>query len=303
MKILSFIFFMLITFMIGAGCLGSSSSEKPVPYPAQYNPDGTMTVHYIDVGEGDSELIESPGGMIMLIDAGPPESGAKVVRYLMDQGISSIDTLVISNPHNDHIGGASAVIDGFSVKEVVDGRFENYSEAYNRLTALISQKNISIRGVKEGDTIPFDPQVSVQVLNPPENRSREINQNSVVLKMTFNNKSFLFTSDAGGEAEMRYARAAGHIDVLKVADHGNENSSSSEFLSMVKPAASIIEAGAGNLFGHPSELTLNRLHQSGSVIYITKNLGSIKVISGGVYTLHVNAEKMSSETPDRKYRY
>jgi beta-lactamase superfamily II metal-dependent hydrolase len=121
--------------------------------------------------------------------------------------------------------------------------------------------------------------------------------------MTFNNKSFLFTSDAGGEAEMRYARAAGHIDVLKVADHGNENSSSSEFLSMVKPAASIIEAGAGNLFGHPSELTLNRLHQSGSVIYITKNLGSIKVISGGVYTLHVNAEKMSSETPDRKYRY
>jgi competence protein ComEC len=297
MKIPLIFLIILIPGMLIAGCLAPSHSEMPPPSPTPFVPDGKMTVHFIDVGQGDSELIESPSGIIMLIDAGPPEAGTKVGQYLRTQGISSIDILVISNPHDDHIGGMPAIVDAFSIKHVIDGGFGNSSEAYDRLIASIRQRNISIREVREGDSVSFDPKVSVQVLNPTLNRSTDINQNSLVLKMTFVKDTFLFTSDAGGEAEMRYAKSVGHIEVLKVADHGSENSSSKEFLSVVTPVSSFIEVGTGNIFGYPAASTLERLKQARVANYQTDFLGTIKVSSNGFNMLHVEAEKFKFVTP------
>jgi competence protein ComEC len=307
MKIQSAIVIFVIAFLLVAGCVASSPSS-PVststttasPTPVTSTPistvtvansptqsstlspsSGTMTVNFIDVGQGDSELIQTPSGKTMLIDAGPTDSSQTVAQYLRDQGISTIDIVVATHPHEDHIGGMSTVLNGFTVKQFIDSGYPYTTSTYEDMLNLIDKKNIPFQTVTSGDTISLDPALTINVLNPLTTFSSDVNQNSIVLKITYGKVTYLFTGDAGSDAESNFMNTAGHADILKVAHHGSSTSSSSTFLSHITPAVSVIEVGAGNPYGHPAASTLKRLEQIGSKVYRTDLSGTIKITSDG----------------------
>ena len=221
--------------------------------------------------------------------------GSKVVKYLQDRGISTIDVVVATHPHEDHIGGMAAVLNAFIVKQFVDSGYPHTTTTYENMLNLIDKKNIPFRTVTNGDTIAFDPAITVQVLNPQKSFTDDINQNSVVLKMTYGKVSFLFTGDAGEPIENIYVGNSGHADILKVAHHGSSTSTGSAFLSKITPSVSVIEVGAGNSYGHPTASTLQRLQQAGSTIYRTNLDGTNKITSDDI-TYSVDMEKLATIT-------
>ena len=244
-----------------------------------------MTVSFIDVGQGDSELIQSPSGKVMLIDAGPTDAGSKVVKYLQDRGISTIDVVVATHPHEDHIGGMAAVLNTFTVKLVIDSGYPHTTSTYENMLNIIDKKNIPFKTVKSGDTISLDPAISIVVLNPQATFSSDINENSVVMKITNGKTTFLFPSDA--------EKISPHADILKVPHHGSDTGSGT--VAQIAPSIAVIEVGAGNSYGHPTASTLQRLQQAGSAIYRTDLDGTIKITSDGI-TYSVDKEKQATIT-------
>jgi len=307
MKILSIFAFSVIILLLVSGC----SAPSPIPTPTSTasipsqlssltptstitNPAqtitqsptlvssvGKMTVSFIDVGQGDSELIQSPSGNVMLIDAGPTDAGLKVVEYLRAQGISTINIVVATHPHEDHIGGMAAVLNAFTVKQFIDSGTPDTTITYEHMLNLIDQKNIPFKTAMTGDTLDFDPAISIQVLNPSILVTGDYNQNSVVLKMMYGKVTYLFTGDAGEPVEEQYAPKAGHIDVLKVPHHGSCTSSYAPFLSIIHPEVSVISVGAHNSYGHPCAETISRLEQVGAKVYRTDLDGTIVITSDG----------------------
>ena len=150
-----------------------------------------LTVHFIDVGQGDSELIQFNNKNV-LIDGGVQDMGPRVESYLKDNGVSSLDIVVATHPHADHVGGLIAVLNDFPVKQVLDIGQSHPSPIYESFLTLIDQKNISYKNPQQGQTINLDSDLTIEVLNPPSTQfSDDLNQNSIVLKVTYNNVSFL----------------------------------------------------------------------------------------------------------------
>jgi PGF-pre-PGF domain-containing protein len=263
-----------------------------------------LTVHFIDVGQGDSILLEY-GDREMLIDAGERSASDDVVNYLNSEGITSLDYVVATHPHADHIGGISDILKTFPVGQFLDSGYPHTSGTYEYMLETISRQNIPFKTVKRGDQIDFASGISVEVLNPGSSYfTDDLNQNSVVLKVTDGQVSFLLMGDAGIEAENAIMGDGYNVDadILKVGHHGSSTSSGEDFVSSVSPAVSVIEVGAGNEYGHPHEETLERL-QKVSKVYRTDIDGTITVTTDGS-TYSVTTEKTTasdsgspSETP------
>jgi competence protein ComEC len=267
----------LLTFLIAALFSATVSATS-----------NNLTVHFIDVGQGDSELIQFNNRNV-LIDGGEQVMGPRVESYLRDHGVSSLDIMVATHPHSDHVGGLITVLNDTPVKQVLDIGQAHPSPIYETFLKLLDQKNIPYKNPQLGQTIDLDPNLKIEVLNPPSTQfTDDLNQNSIVLKVIFNNVSFLLMGDAGFEAE-KSILASGYdlkSDILKVAHHGSSSASSPTFLSKVRPAISVIEVGAGNDYGHPTKKTLDALQQIGTKIYRTDLNGSIVVTTDGVsYTI------------------
>jgi len=258
---------------------------------------GDLLVHFIDVGQGDSELVQFNGTNI-LIDGGTRDMGPVVESYLREHGVSSLALVVATHPHEDHIGGLLAVLNDFPVGQVLDSGQAHTSQTYENFLTLIDQKDIPFAVAERGQTIDIDPRIKIEVLSPPATSfPDDLNQNSIVLKVTYNKVSFLLTGDAGFEAEDSIMAAGYDLKstVLKVGHHGSSAASSSAFLSRVMPSVSIIEVGAGNDYGHPSQRTLNALQSIGSKIYRTDTNGNILVTTDG-QSYDVTTEKQSWST-------
>jgi competence protein ComEC len=243
-----------------------------------------LTVHFIDVGQGDSELIQFNNKNV-LIDGGEQDMGPRVESYLREHGVSSLDIVVATHPHSDHVGGLITVLNDTSVKQVLDIGQSHPSPIYETFLTLVNQKNIPYKNPQKGQTIDLDPNLTIEVLNPPATLfSDDLNQNSIVLKVIFNKVSFLLMGDAGFEAENSILASGYDLksNILKVAHHGSSSASSPTFLSKVRPAISVIEVGAGNDYGHPTKKTLDALQQIGSKIYRTDLDGSIVITTDGL---------------------
>jgi len=256
-----------------------------------------LTVHFIDVGQGDSELLQFAGKNV-LIDAGTQDMGPRVESYLRSHGVTNLALLVATHPHEDHIGGLLTVLNDFTVGQILDSGQEHTSQIFENYLKLIDQKNIPFSTAERGQTIDLDPRLKIEVLSPPATLfPDDLNQNSIVLKVTYNKVSFLFMGDAGFVAENSITAAGYDLksDILKVGHHGSSSASGPAFLRRVKPTSSIIEVGAANAYGHPTSKTLSALQNTGTKIYRTDLDGNIVVTTDGLtYTVTTGKQSWST---------
>lgn len=278
---------LLLCLFLLACCTEAVKTEK-IPVTAGHE----MQVHFIDVGQGDSILIESPSGKTMLIDGGVKGAGQQIVSYLKELGINKLDIVVATHPDADHIGGLIPVLDNMTIEQFYDSGKVHTSQTFEEMLTRIDEKNIPYHVPKIGDDIEFDKNVNVKVLNAND-QATDNNDASIVLKMTYGNVSFLLTGDAGVALEKEMLQYDVKATVLKAGHHGSNTSSSEEFIQAVKPEVTILSYGEDNKYGHPHAEIVDRLQAIGSKIYATADLGTITVSTDGVnYT--VNGKETSS---------
>jgi len=253
------------------------SRQSDHPY---INETGTLTVHFIDVGQADSTFIELPTGETMLIDAGNNDDGTLVCNYIKDMGYSRIDYLIGTHPHEDHIGGLDDVIRAYDIGTIYMPKKEHTTKTFEDVLQAVKDKNLKINTAKAGVVIFADDNLTSEIVAPVNQNYDDLNNYSAVILLRYKDISFLFAGDAEKAAESAIT-ADINADVLKVGHHGSSTSTSPAFLKKVSPDYAVISVGADNNYGHPDSTVLNRLKTYGAEIYRTDELGTIVFSTDG----------------------
>ena len=248
-----------------------------------------MKVHYIDVEEGDSIFIELPNEKTMLIDAGEAVEGKKVINYIKQLGYSNIDYVVGTHPHTDHIGGLAQVINSFSVCKIYMPKVISTSKTYENLLDTISMKGLKIRTAKAGINIINGNSLFVDIIAPNNDSYSDLNNYSVVIKITYKNRKFIFMGDAEMISEKEILTDV-TADIVKVGHHGSNTSSGQNFVDRVNAKYAIISVGSDNNYNHPNMNIVNRWENSGAKVYRTDLSGTIIAITDG-NALSIETEK------------
>ncbi|MBH0228825.1 S-layer homology domain-containing protein [Halobacillus yeomjeoni] len=244
-----------------------------------FRPKDDVKAHFIDVGQGDSTLIQTPSGKTILIDGGRKSAGQKVVDYLAKSGINTIDLMVATHPDADHIGGLIDVLQQVQVKQVLDSGKTHTTDTYYEYLQVIDQKNIPFNTAKAGQTLDLDG-LDIQVLNGKRNSS-DNNDSSIVLKVSHGAIDFMLTGDAPTEVEQELVRTYNvEAEILKVGHHGASNSTAAAFVKEVDPEVGILSYGS-NSYGHPTSSVVERLWSAGVKLYSTCDQGTITVTTNG----------------------
>lgn len=253
------------------------------------NSSDVLEVHFIDVGQGDSVLIEKDN-VSMLIDAGENNKGNVVVDYLKSQNIKELDYVIGTHPHSDHIGGLDTVINSFEVDHVIMPEVTNNTKTYEDVMMALEENNLTITPAKVGDEYDLGS-ASFTVVAPNASSYEELNDYSVGIKLTFGRNEFLFSGDAEmfSEEEMLKNGIDLSCDVLKLSHHGSEYSSCEDFLEAVNPTYAIICVGKNNDYGHPHAKTLQAMLEHNIKVYRTDEQGNIVFTSNGK-TISVNTK-------------
>ena len=244
---------------------------------------GILQVEILDIGQGDAILIRSPGGKNVLIDGGTGR-GNSVYEHLQQRGIEQVNLMVGTHAHADHIGGLDEVIENLPVKMYMDNGMPHTTRTYNALMDLIEQKNIKYIQAKAGRKFNLDDGILLEILAPYDKllsgTRSDLNSNSVILRLTHGKNCFLFTGDAEEPTEeLLVQKGISQCDVLKVAHHGSNHSSSKHFLQAVQPKIALISLGKNNRYNHPGDETVRRLKKHGAQVFRTDELGSIHLES------------------------
>lgn len=286
--------FAAVVFLIIAGfggaayyyiTLGPPPRDDTTPTPAFIPLSSNVTVHFIDVGQGDSIFIDTPD-LDMLIDGGTRGAGATVVEYLRALNVTRIDLVVATHPDSDHIGGLITVLTEYnmtSAPKVFDSGFTKDTVTYEDYIALAQQRTVEY--ASRGQVLDLDTYVNVTVLNPTSPLEfQDSNENSIVLRMQVLNVTFLFAGDSEAESEASILNAGLNVTsvVLKVGHHGSETSTSLAYLEAVSPEVAVISVGEGNRYDHPHQETLDKLGSRGVVVYRTDLDGNIIVTTNGM---------------------
>lgn len=245
-------------------------------------PRNYINLNMIDVGQGDSTYIETKNRKIILIDGGGSESSDYdvgeniVVPYLLDRGKSSIDLIIVSHPHEDHIEGVLTVIEKLKVKKVLISENVDDIDLTIKLKEICERRNTEIIKVSAGDSFEIDG-VKFDVIYPNSKiKEDNINNMSLIIKMKFGEITTLFTGDLEKDAEA-VIRENINADILKVGHHGSITSTSEEFLRKIMPKIALISLGKDNSYGHPSDEVLKRLEKINAEIYRTDEMGEVKL--------------------------
>jgi competence protein ComEC len=302
---------LLIVFaaIVSFSCPARVSRAAEAEGPSAPAAGGELSVHVMDVGHGDAVLIQTPDGKNILIDSGAGEAvwsegdmgDLVVVPYLRELGVHAIDMLIISHAHYDHIGGMPAVIRKLEVRQVVDSGYPRTTQAYQDLLELIRERGIPYRKVRTGDTLSFGEGVEARVLHPDRTEYRwgkraEINNYSVVIRMSYGDVSFLFTGDLEEEGERDVLRSGYPVrsTILKVGHHGSKTSSSASFIGAVRPEVALVSCGERPKFTR--EKPCANLRRAGARIYRTDLRGTLVVRTDGK-GYSVQAEKEGVYSP------
>lgn len=268
---------------------GSSSSDTDASYTENKKKKSSkksskntqeLSVHFIDVGQGDSALIMI-GSHAMLIDAGDNSMGTTVWRYLQKQGITSLDYVIGTHPDSDHIGGLDVVIYKFNCKKILMPDCSNDTETYRDVIESMKSKGYKAFHPKLHQT--FSLGKATFCITGPVDKYEETNDNSISLQLTYQDTSFLFMGDVTSDTEPEILANNKNLqsDVLKVAHHGSKYSTTEEFLEEVSPAYAVISCAKDNKYGFPTAKVLNLLRSSGVKLYRTDEQGSLIAKSDG----------------------
>lgn len=282
-------------------------------YNAEAIRDGSGSISFLDIGQGDSSLITTPGGTHILVDGGgtvsfgnreewrirrsPFEVGAKTLLPLLKQrGIHRLDAVILTHGDQDHAGGLQAVLEGMPVSALLFNGTLADTEPYTKLMTTALDAGVRLYPVQQGMSLAPDEATRLNFLWPEPREAGQIlpeevedqNHESVVFRLEMNGRSFLFTGDmdqAAEEAILHSANQSGirqgrPIDALKVAHHGSKTATSADWLAFWKPGAAVISAGVNNLYGHPHGVVLDRLADANTEIYRTDQQGEIQLRVG-----------------------
>ncbi len=265
--------------------------------PKPVTAEGQLIAHFINVGQGDAIFIQTPAKNI-LIDGG--DRGTTVANYLRNQGISSLDLVIGTHPHADHIGGLINVFQSIPVKEVIDPAVVHTTKTFEDYLTLIDKKDIKFTEGRAGMNRDLGGGAQLELLHPTSPSSSHLNNASIVARLVFGQVSFLFTGDAETEAEkeMLNRSAALVSDILKVGHHGSRTSTTQAFLQGVDPEVAVIMCGKDNQYGHPHEEILQRLANAGVDIYRTDLHGTIVITTDG-QTYDINIKQPYQYTPQK----
>lgn len=293
----------LVIVVVLAGCSGGtpggtdtgepplSSTTAPSEQTQQTTPEGSMEIHFINVGQSASTLIIGPTGETMLIDTGDFRTDGKhVLSYLKEHDIERIDHLVVTHNDADHIGGNAAVIEYLEteaegVGAVYDPGIAASTQTYEAYLDAIEEYDVTLYEVREGDQLPFEG-VETRLLGPPDPYldvdSR--NENGIVLHLTFGQTSFLHTGDAEERQEEHLVEEYGeslNATIYKAGHHGSDSSSSTDLLNLVSPEVAVISSAYDSQYGHPHETVLERFGERSIPTYWTATHGTVVMQTNG----------------------
>lgn len=291
--------------MLLTGCGQSGGQSSDTATNSKDEAKGQLIISMLDIGQGDAVLIQT-GTKNILIDTGDDkyyEDGKKgkentqLLTELQKLKIDHIDTLVMTHAHADHIGKADKVIAQYGVKELVYNGIPSTSKYFINALKAAKANGIQQVKVKAGDVLDFGNGVSFEIVSPSQSlidedtvaikakKKVDVNNESVVGRLTFGNFAMLFTGDAEGPVEKTMVASYGKklkCQVLKAGHHGSKTSSTAEFLKLVQPESVVMSLGVNNQYGHPHEALLNRLQKQGvKNIYRTDANGTITIVSDG----------------------
>jgi len=257
--------------------IGLSDANKAI--------DGDFSVHYIDVGQGDCELIVSKDKTV-LIDSGEYENATKVISYIQSLGITKLDYVIGTHPHSDHIGGLPEIIQSFDIGKVIapkiSGEMTHTTKTYKNFLSAVKDKGLKLTPATVGEEYQLDENTVLKILAPLSDYD-SLNNYSIVCMVTHGENKFLFMGDAEKDAEGDLLETNADIDadVLKAGHHGSNSSSTMKFLSAVYPLSTVVSVGADNSYNHPSEKAIQRILKYSKDIYRTDLQGNIICISDG----------------------
>lgn len=247
--------------------------------------NGKLRVAFLDVGQGDSILVTSPSGNIMLIDGGPDRSVLEGLGREMGFLNKVIDFLMVSNPDKDHIAGFISVLEKYKVLNVIIPGTVSSTETYQAFLDAVSNEGSNIFIARRGERIDFGDGVFMDILFPDRDvSSLDTNTGSIVGKLVYGETDILFTGDVTGEVEEYlsiFDKDVLESEVLKVAHHGSKTSSNESFLEVVAPQYAVISLGKSNKYGHPHQEVLNNLSLVGAKILRTDEIGTVRLVSDG----------------------
>ena len=252
-------------------------TEEPRTIPT----GGILEVHFIDVGQGDAILIETPNHEAILVDAGDTGKGSVVAAYISREGIPDIDYIIASHPHADHIGGLDEVMSRVSYSVVLDSGATASTVAYRDYDTYADR--VTHEDIGRGQQLTVDG-VTITIINPTQPLTfRDTNDDSVVLLISYGSVDFLLTGDCEGPCENSVVYSGLKVDaeILKVGHHGSKTSTSQALLTAVSPEVAVISVGDNNRYGHPYSGTLSRLSSNGITYYRTDLHGTVVVETDG----------------------
>jgi len=272
---------MLYSALYGAPAKDTSSAAQSAAPVSSSKEAAQTNVWFLDVGQGDSELIRLKSGKNILIDAGTGETAKQLPVLLKELGVTRIDLLIGTHPHEDHIGGMAEVVKNFPIGQIYMPKIPNSqvptTAVYENLLETIEAKKLKITAAKS-EMVPLEEDgCKLELFAPNRASYKDLNDYSVVAKLTCGQKSFLFAGDAESPSEQEMLKTGYDLksDVLKCGHHGSLSSTTAAFLKAVSPTAAVISCGVNNDYGHPSKQVLSRLNKAKVTIYRTDQQGTI----------------------------
>ena len=272
--------------------LSESENEKSI---VSSTVEPALVIRYIDVGQADAILITT-GEHAMLIDAGKNDTEDMLVNYIKEQGVKKLDYVIGTHAHEDHIGGMDKVISTFQIDKILFPKQKSSTKTFENFAKAVKSKNKKIYAPNSGEEFEFGD-ATFKVLAPNSSEYKEANDYSIVIKLTYKNRSFLFMGDAEELSENQILAKGYDVkaDILKLGHHGSKTSTSDTFLNRVSPEAVVISCGKNNDYSHPSKQTMKKLKENNIPVYRTDESGTVVINTDG--------ENISFNVKEGSYNY